>query len=33
MTVREMFERVGAAEWDAVSTRLRGGKPRAEAAE
>jgi 2-methylisocitrate lyase-like PEP mutase family enzyme len=33
MSVREAFARVGADEWDAVSARLQGGKPRSEAAE
>jgi 2-methylisocitrate lyase-like PEP mutase family enzyme len=33
MSVREAFARVGADEWDAVSARLQGGKPPAEAAE
>jgi 2-methylisocitrate lyase-like PEP mutase family enzyme len=33
MSVREAFARVGADEWDRVSTRLHGGKPRTEAAE
>jgi 2-methylisocitrate lyase-like PEP mutase family enzyme len=33
MTVREAFSRVGADEWDAVSTRCGRGEPPAEAAE
>jgi 2-methylisocitrate lyase-like PEP mutase family enzyme len=33
MSVREAFARVGADEWDAVSARVHGVKPRAEAAE